>query len=215
MPFQNSPCIFLFFRMQSLEEKDWIPLQIAIPYSNHVCVQSVRRNIVEVHTVPALAVSLDESDTCCTASWAACTETTQCCFVKSILENIPVSLSYVSVFTCSFRDPFDCGVAAAFQALKGFLQRGHGSTPGPCGVHCMGLSRLQSAPLFNTLGLSQTLVSLHVPVGLIRTKPPERGLVRLASWQLYQEPSQQILNILSRLIRASKKDNPGLVTELI
>lgn len=43
------------------------------------------------------------------------------------------------------------------------------------------LNRQQRELLFNTLCLSQTPVSLHVPAGLTQTKPAQRDSIRLAS----------------------------------
>lgn len=76
------------------------------------------------------------------------------------------------------------------------------------------LSRQRLERLFNTLCLSLTAPSLHVPAGLIQTKPAQRGPIRLAS-QLWQRPAK-CQSPLSRFYtscnqtpqtRASKKGN--------
>ena len=51
------------------------------------------------------------------------------------------------------------------------------------------LSRQRPERLFNTLCLSPTPPSLHVPAGLTQTKPTQRGPIRLAS-QLWQRPGK-------------------------
>lgn len=94
--------------------------------------------------------------------------------------------------------PFAAEWLVLFRLSKDFLNEAMAPVFVPAHIR---LSQQQRGLLFNTLCLSPTQPSLHVPAGLTQTKPTQRGPIRLAS-QLWQrpakgpEPAQQISHIL-------------------
>lgn len=89
---------------------------------------------IRLLTLPMPTVSLEESATCCTASWAAFTETTdrECVGPNPLLL---VPLERQSFGTCSVCYSGSGRLTRAFQTLKGFLERGHGCCLGLLGFH--------------------------------------------------------------------------------
>lgn len=167
-------------------------LTITHPPSHHKALKAAW-----ICTVPVLTVSLEESATCCTASWAACTGNTSQrlswlqLIVKTLSEWLHLYMwkTILKVYeswkikwssqrqidplfssTCTVCDSFRGRVARAFQALKRLLERGHGSCLCPCCGHTSVWTDSGGSGCLIPF-LSPTPASLHVPDGLTRTKP--------------------------------------------